>query len=364
MQSRRSLLQIALLAAFAGVTTATSCVAAIRSVDDVELTTTAQQSGTNALLIAVAAVNDSIAWASGARGTVIRTTDGGAHWTAMRVPGADSLQFRDIVAHDARTAWVLSIGNGEQSRIYRTDDGGANWRLQFKNTDPRAFYDCIEFWDRKHGIAIGDATGTEMAVLRTDDGGATWRRLPPSQLPVALEGEGSFAASGTCIVTSGYSAAWIIMNTPSTSRIIHTADYGRRWRVDTLPITTHEGSGAQSVLLGSGGLMVLGGGYATKPGDTLVALSGNEGKTWLTKRAPSFRVGTWGGAFVMLGTSPQVVVAVGPSGSAWSHDLGTTWTPLDTLNYWSVGFGSATGWAVGTQGRVTRINVRLRRSAR
>lgn len=317
---------------------------------------TEQVSGTTALLIAVSAVNDSVAWASGARGTWIRTTDGGAHWTAGRVPGADSLQFRDIHALDARAAWVLSIGDGAQSRIYHTRDGGATWTLQFTNPDAKGFYDCIEFWDAQRGIAIGDAIGTEMAVLRTDDGGAHWTRVPPSTLPRAEAGEGSFAASGTCIATQQSGRAWIVMNTPAHSRLIRTADYGRSWTLETLPITTHEGSGAQSVIFRDARQgMVLGGGYATEPGDTLIAVTEDGGNTWAPRSAPSFKVGTWGGSFVRGARTPTVV-AVGPSGSAWTNDLGRSWVAIDTANYWSVGFSSArVGWAVGTQGRVTRL---------
>ncbi len=317
---------------------------------------TEQVSGTTALLIAVSAPSEQVAWASGARGTWIRTTDGGAHWTAGRVPGADSLQFRDIHALDASTAWVLSIGNGAQSRIYRTRDGGATWIRQFTNPDAKGFYDCMAFWDDRRGIVIGDAIGTEMAVLRTDDGGATWDRVPAGSLPPAQAEEGSFAASGTCVATQPGGRAWIVMNTPARSRLIRTVDYGRTWALETLPITTHEGSGAQSVIFRDARHgMVLAGGYATKPGDTLIAVTEDGGDTWAPRRAPAFKVGTWGGSYVHGARTPTVV-AVGPSGSAWSSDLGRSWVTIDTLNYWSVGFApQRVGWAVGTQGRVTRL---------
>lgn len=318
---------------------------------------TDQVSGTTALLIAVSAPSEQVAWASGARGTVIRTTDGGAHWTAMQVPGADSLQFRDIHALDDRIAWVLSIGNGEQSRLYRTVDGGATWERQFTNRFAEAFKDCIEFWDIGNGLMIGDAIGNEIDLLRTENGGRTWIRVPLAALPPALTGEGSFAASGTCIAMQPRGRAWIIMNTPTTSRLIRTSDYGRTWAVETLPITTHEGSGAQSVIFRDARVgMVLGGGYATKPGDTLIAVTEDGGATWTPRTvAPPFKVGTWGGSFVR-GARVPTVVAVGPSGSAWSSDLGRSWVPIDTLNYWSVGFSPArVGWAVGQRGRVTRL---------
>ncbi|MFW6205758.1 MAG: WD40/YVTN/BNR-like repeat-containing protein [Gemmatimonadota bacterium] len=99
---------------------------------------TEQVSGTDALLIAVSAVDEHVVWVSGARGTWLRTTDGGATWQAGRVPGADSLQFRDVHAIDSTTAYLLSIGEGSRSRIYRTTDAGRTWTLQFTNPEPGA----------------------------------------------------------------------------------------------------------------------------------------------------------------------------------------------------------------------------------
>ncbi len=41
----------------------------------------------------------------------------------------------------------------------------------------------------------------KLLILRTFDGGATWSELPEEQRPQVLEGQGGFAASGTCLVT-------------------------------------------------------------------------------------------------------------------------------------------------------------------
>jgi photosystem II stability/assembly factor-like uncharacterized protein len=93
---------------------------------------TPQKSGTTAGFRGLCAVSDRIAWASGTQGTFLRTIDGGETWQAGALPGAASLDFRDVEAFDERTAYLLSIGNGDASRIYKTTDGGQNWALQFK----------------------------------------------------------------------------------------------------------------------------------------------------------------------------------------------------------------------------------------
>ena len=343
MVSRVTLLVLALSA----------CTSA-RTTDDSALTATAQTSGTNALLIAVSPVNDNVVWASGSLGTWLRTTDGGTTWQTGRVPGADSLQFRDVHAVDANTAYLLSIGNGDQSRIYKTTDAGQTWVLQFRNTEQQAFYDCFDFWDARRGIVIGDAVGEQMRMLITEDGGAHWTGIPADRLPRAQAGEGSFAASGTCLITKPGGHAWAVASNPQRGRLLHTADYGRTWAVDTLLITTHEGSGPQSVSFRDNQRgVVLGGGYPAKPTDTLAVLTRDGGRTWTPRTRPPLPRGFWGGVFV---PGTNVIVGVGPDGSVYSRDEGASWMQIDTFNYWSVGFASRrAGWAVGARGRITRL---------
>src|SRR5271170_7261026 len=88
-----------------------------------------QESGTTASLRGISAVNARVAWASGSGGTYLKTLDGGTTWVTAKVPGASDVDFRAVRAFDDKTAFLLSIGNGEKSRIYRTQDGGERWQL-------------------------------------------------------------------------------------------------------------------------------------------------------------------------------------------------------------------------------------------
>src|SRR5688572_27046300 len=90
-----------------------------------------QTVNTTANFRGLSVVNEKIIWASGSNGTVIRTIDSGRTWKVMQVPEGSKLDFRDIEAFDANTAYILSIGNGEDSRIYKTIDGGTTWDIQF-----------------------------------------------------------------------------------------------------------------------------------------------------------------------------------------------------------------------------------------
>lgn len=316
-----------------------------------------QVSGTSALLIAVSPVDERTVWVSGSGGTWLRTTDGGTTWRAGRVPGADSLQFRDVHAVSATTAYLLSIGEGTQSRIYKTTNAGETWTRQFTNTEPKGFYDCMAFWDANRGVVIGDAIGQEIAMLTTSDGGAHWNRVPQSALPPGRALEGSFAASGTCVVARPGGYAWIVASNAEGARVFRTSDYGRTWAADALPITTRAASGPQSIMFRDRQHGVaLGGGNAATPTDTLAVHTTDGGRTWTARSRPPLTSGVWGGVYVP-GARRPTIVAVGPSGAAWSRDEGRTWATIDTLNYWSVGFASPrAGWAVGTRGRITKLS--------
>jgi len=205
-----------------------------------------QTSGVRARLRGVSAVNERIAWVSGSGSTVLRTDDGGETWKKITVT-PDAVDFRDIDAIDAKTAYVLSIGNGAASRIYKTTDAGASWTLQFRNEDPKAFLDAMTFWDADHGVVIGDSIDLKFYILTTANGGRDWTRVPTDNLPPALPNEGAFAASGTNIAVYGKKYAWIGLGSAVRARVLRTTDGGRTWKVFETPIKSSQSSGIFSL---------------------------------------------------------------------------------------------------------------------
>lgn len=199
-----------------------------------------QNSNTTENLRGISVVDGQIAWASGTHGTYLRTTDGGNSWRVAQLPGAESLDFRDVEAFSANVAYLLSAGPGEQSRIYQTLDAGKNWTLQFTNKNPKGFFDCMVFWNRDHGIAVGDPVPDNSGKLRfeliaTEDGGENWKAIPSGTLPPGIEGEGAFAASGTCIAVHGNSNVWFATG-GKVARVFHSTDAGKTWTVADTPI--------------------------------------------------------------------------------------------------------------------------------
>jgi photosystem II stability/assembly factor-like uncharacterized protein len=312
-----------------------------------------QSSGTTARLRGVSAVSATVAWASGSDGVYLKTTDGGETWRAATVHGAETLDFRDVEAFDAETAYLLSIGEGDRSRIYRTTDGGGHWRLQFTNSNPKAFFDALAFWDADHGVAVSDSVDGRFVIIKTTDGGTSWKEIPPEKLPPALAGEGAFAASGTCVITQGRSNVWIAT---TAARVLSSTDGGETWQVATTPIPSGQPSvGVFSIAFKDARNGVIVGGDYKKEGEARdnVAMTRDGGRTWKLVTGPlpgGFR------SAVAYAPGASILVSVGPSGSDYSLEGGANWTPIRGAGYHAVSFArSGVGWAVGEGGRIAKF---------
>jgi photosystem II stability/assembly factor-like uncharacterized protein len=317
-----------------------------------------QQSGTRARLREVSAVSSQVAWASGARGSVLRTVDGGATWQSLTVPGAGELDFRDVHALDDRTAHVLSIGAGELSRIYQTIDAGGTWTLSFRNDDPKGFLDAISFWKSGGGLAQGDPIDGKFLILATNDSARSWSRVKASGIPPALPGEGAFAASGTCLVVQGDRKAWFGTGGAAVARVFRSTDRGRAWSAHETPIMAGSPSaGIFSITFRDDRHGVAVGGDYRQPEKTVrtLALTSDGGQTWrLPMGSPPF--GFRSAAVYVPGSLPPALVAVGPTGSDLSTDDGETWRSLGATGFHAVAFaGPQSGWAVGDDGVIARF---------
>jgi photosystem II stability/assembly factor-like uncharacterized protein len=317
---------------------------------------TLQTSGVTARLRGVSAVSERVAWASGSGATVLRTADGGATWQKLTVTGEEQLDFRDIDAIDAQTAYVLSIGNGAASRIYKTTDAGATWTMQFKNDDQKAFLDAMSFWDASHGIVFGDSIDGQFYILTTENGGRTWTRAPASSLPRALENEDAFAASGTNIALLGKTHAWIGTGGAAKARVLRTSDGGHTWQVADTPLAAGPSAGIFSITFRDAKHGVIAGGDYRKEPEAVdnLAITSDGGATWkLVKGLSGFRSVV---AYVP-GAKTPALIALGPSGGDYSLDDGQTWSPIEGRGFDTFSFVpyQPTGWAAGANGALGKL---------
>lgn len=309
---------------------------------------------TTASLRGLSVVSKNVVWASGTGGTFLRTVDGGKTWLVGKVPDAEKLDFRDVEAFDANTAYLLSIGDGENSRIYKTTDGGKNWKPQFKNNNPQAFFDALAFWDENNGMAMSDPVNGKYLLLTTNDGGANWKVLDNEKMPAAKKGEAAFAASGTCLVANGKSDIYLISG-GNDARVFRSANRGLSWSVADSPIVKGTaGSGIFSIAMFDKKRGAIVGGDYEKPTEINgnLAFTNDGGKTWNAgKGLNGYRSG-------VTYINKNTLIAVGSSGSDLSTDGGKTWINLDKENYNAVrAKGNKAIWAIGANGLVAKYSI-------
>jgi photosystem II stability/assembly factor-like uncharacterized protein len=303
-----------------------------------------QTVNTTASLRGLSVANEKVIWASGSGGTVIRTIDSGKTWKVMAVPGAEKLDFRDIEAFDANTAYVLSIGNGENSRIYKTTDGGKTWTEQFRNMKEKAFYDALTCFDKVHCTALSDPVDGKFVITKTGP-------AIPGKMPPAIDGEAAFAASGTCLIKQGDTLFFVTGG--NSARVFRSVDRGYDWEVfDTEFIKGTAGSGIFSIAMMDAKNGVIVGGNYEKPEEAKdnLAFTTDGGETW------KLGTGLSGYRSAVAYLDKKSIIAVGTNGTDLSNDGGKTWKKIGSEDLNSVAAnGPKAVWAVGPKGGVYKL---------
>lgn len=219
----------------------------------------APKSGANlraGLLRAVHVVNSRTAYAGGARGSMLRTTNGGASWDSVSVESSTIVRgivFMDTVIGiavdqdggihrtvDGGTTWqkqrpptagaLLAITRvsgdvpaiimtGGRGRIFRSHDAGATWNLVASHTI--APLTGVRFGPRGLGYVVGGGG----VILRSSDAGKSWSRLRT----------GNFAAFNEVAVLDDRTA----FAAGTNGTILITRDAGRTWKRGTSGTREH-----------------------------------------------------------------------------------------------------------------------------
>ncbi len=349
MFSRGTLLSIVLM---------TRCVVA----QPADLRFETQDSGTRASLRAIFPIDEHTAWASGANGTVLRTSDGGVEWLDVSVPKAEGLDFRNLHAFDARTAIVISAGS--PALAFRTSDGGDSWKLVYEDSAADVFVDAVMFWDSERGLAYGDPLNGRLYLLATADGGVTWQLREDA--PVVSVGEAGFAASCSSLMACGDRVACLglggaaVGDAPQAgrARVLRTADGGGNWETIWTPLPADASSGIFSLAtLDDRRLVAVGGNYQQPEDDANnIILSSDGGRTW---EVPSGPLPRGYRSCVAAGSihGQRLFICVGTTGCDLSVDDGRSWSPLSDEEFHAIRFAAngKAAWAVGPDGHVARL---------
>ncbi|TSD67620.1 oxidoreductase [Inquilinus sp. KBS0705] len=271
-------------------------------------------------------VDDSVAWVSGSKGTIGITSNGGKNWIWSQVKDHEKAEFRDIEAFSDKEAVIMA--SGTPAVVLKTIDGGLTWQQTYHMADSAYFLDAMDFADAKHGWILGDPINGKLLLLQTIDGGETWQQ--PANAPVALQGEASFAASGTCLRVNKNTIT--IVTGGGNSRILSSPTKALYWTATVLPLTNGKQSmGAFSFAWGKNQTIIAGGDYAKDTRtDSVAYLLPNKNALYKGNTPLKGPAGfqscveyVWGDTYLATGTS----------GSNLTTDGGKTWQKIDAASY-------------------------------
>ena len=259
-------------------------------------------------------------------------------------------EFRSV-AHTSSDFFMLSVAS--PALLYKTG-GDGKMELVYTEADEAVFYDAMTFFNDQEGIAVGDSLNGCLSIIITRDGGNTWKKIPCSDLPKGIEGEGAFAASNTSIAVVG-DKAWIAT---TSSRIYYSSDKGKSWKIQETPIIRDEPTqGIYSVAFYDENLGMAIGGDFTKPqaNTSNKALTEDGGTTWRTiadGENPQYKSCV---QFVP-NSKGEGMVAIGFTGVSYTKDKGANWKELsDDASFYTLRFlNDSVAYAAGNQ-RIAKL---------
>jgi photosystem II stability/assembly factor-like uncharacterized protein len=338
---------------------------------------TLEDSHTTASLRGIHNVGGGVAWASGSKGTVLRSEDGGYLWqTCNMPPGAEKLDFRGIQGFDENTAIVMSSGKGDLSRLYKTTDACQSWKLVFTNPDKDGFFDSLASVTSKQLYLLGDPVNGKFSMFHSSDAGNSWSIADDPGLE-ADKDAGAFAASNSSFVakgnqmlfgTGGGSAAHVYFSYAKCPVGVTDRSCPPGWGKSDVPLASGAASAgvfsiaARNLVSMSGKVTLVAvavGGIYDKPdaAERSAAFTRDGGKTW----APSQTTPAGYRSAVAFDSKSQTWITVGPNGTDVSIDDGKNWRPLkpgkedgaETDRDWNA---LSLPFVVGPKGRIGRLN--------
>ena len=145
--------------------------------------------------------SEKVIWASGSKGNIAKSVNGGETFEWSVVKGYETRDFRAIHAFNDKEAIIVAVA--APAVVLRTIDGGENWHIVTEILDSNMFLDAIHFKDAENGWIVGDPIDNNIFLLHTKDKGATWQEVGVEYFNSPIkEGEAFFASSGTNMVHS------------------------------------------------------------------------------------------------------------------------------------------------------------------
>ena len=181
--------------------------------------------GTTERLMNVSLNSKGLAVAVGAFGTVIKSGDFGGTWTAIAPDWKPYLTADQIEQGIQPHMSAVHVGEdgvitiaGEFSLILRSSDGGATWTAVNKG-------EATIFSLDLRADGVGYAVGQDGVVLRSTDGGASWTKLEPATKANLL----GVRSDGATVIVSAMHDMIVSTDDGKTWRHIHAPDVQAAW---------------------------------------------------------------------------------------------------------------------------------------
>ncbi|EOA83659.1 hypothetical protein ACJQWK_00096 [Exserohilum turcicum] len=316
--------------------------------------------------LGMSAINKDVVWLSGTHGTIIRTTDGGAHWEDVPSPvnasEKYSVTFKAIHAFSDKFAVVLADGAGSHSRIFLTGNAGERWRQTFTNNEQAANYQCMGFGStdgrRAMGVAASGPVNGRLRLIQTIDAGETWTPVSQAKFPLTEPDEKLLPVS-SCVTVSPYGVYVATADTKSGRTHSTVNDnLALGWQATSANLTAGVAGGASNVAFHANGLnaVVVGGPISfSSSNSTLASWAALGGDYWYRSTGAQ---GTFLSSASWAPLRSQVAVAVGPDGSVITHDSGKTWEALGKESFTRVSCNDQDMcWAAGEGGVVGKLDL-------
>ncbi len=308
----------------------------------------AQNSGNNSIKIltqkkgvsirALAVPNLNTIWASGSKGSIARSVNGGTDFEWMQVKGYETRDFRSIHAWDEKEAIIVAVA--APAIILKTKDGGTSWYKVYENADTLMFLDAIHFKDASNGLVVGDPISNHIFLLSTVDKGEHWNEIPSSYFKTPLEkGEAFFASSGSNIAQ--LSKEDFLVSGGLRSRLWIN---GLAMDIPILQGGTSTGANSMAISPNGNNIMIVGGDFMrdTSRLQNAVGLKlfikPNSNQKWQSEKIPYWKIdelaglpnGYRSGVEYITNT---ILIACGTSGVDISMNKGQNWDLISTESF-------------------------------
>lgn len=276
-------------------------------------------------------------WIGGTEGTYIHSMDDGNSWKVQQVPGAENLDFRDLIIINKNEIIIMSAGPSEKNaaKLFKTSDGGLTWDIIFNIKEPNYFFDAIT-WDFKKniGLLLSDPIAKQFVIFKILENGKQISEIKLTQFPSLLTNEAAFAASGSSLL-------WINKKLNIASggghhaRIFQSTDSNlKAWKITNSEISADPTSGFFTLAAkNKNHFWVAGGNYLTPQTSKIPILeSRNAGKDWaiVQNQLPN-------NYFIekIIWSRPYWIIT-GPAGSFAYHTILKQWKTLGESHYHNI----------------------------